>query len=174
MADAAKPDIGADIPAPSAPDAPPEVIDPADEGERQALLARFHPLFSGAGGIDSWLRDGTPQTVVERLGQLDSHPMTREQLNQLLVLSHEAGLSRGFFEYYWLSAPEHTYNVRELAGFQPEYVGSPGIESIEHLRWGLTRFYFDSLLYFGNIRSAYRRMRDMSLDAITTFFRAYR
>jgi len=33
---------------------------------RKSLLAQFHPLFSGSGGIDSWLREATPPAVVER------------------------------------------------------------------------------------------------------------
>lgn len=157
-----------------APEAVPEVIDPADERQRATLLADFHPLFSGGGGIDSWLRDGTPQTVIDRLGQLPTQPLTREQLNQLLVLSHEAGLSHGFFAYYWLTIPEHAYNVQAIPDFNGEYAGSDSIDSLEQLRWGLRRFYVDALLYFGNVRSAYRRLRDMSSDALSAFFASHR
>jgi len=100
--------------------------------------------------------------------------MTREQLNQLLVLSHEAGVSPGFFEYYWLSVPEHTYNVAELPDFNEEYGERDSIESLEQLRWGLRRFYADALLYFGNVRSAYRRLREMSSERLASFFATYR
>ena len=151
-----------------------EAIDPADDAQREALLVRFHPLFSGSGGIDSWLREATPQTVVERLEQLDESPLSREQLNQLLVLSHEAEMSTGFFEYYWLSAPEHPYDIRHVAGFDETYSGQTAIVSLEHLRWGLMRFYVDALLYFGNVRSAYRHLREMPADALAVFFSAYR
>jgi len=36
------------------------------------------------------------------------------------------------------------------------------------------RFYVDALLYFGNVRSAYRHLREMPADALAVFFSAYR
>lgn len=157
-----------------APEAPPEVVDPADEDQRLALVAFFDPLFSGTGGIDSWLHDGVPQTVIDRLNSVDRFPLTREQLNQLLVLSHEAGLGAGFFHYYWLSAPAHTYDVRALSDFDQSFVETRSIESLKQLRWGLQRLYFDALLYFGNVRSAYRRLRGMPLADIEDLFGQFR
>ena len=156
------------------PEAPPEVVDPPRDEERVALLAEFQGLFSGTGGIDSWLRNGTPQTVVDRLHRLGAEPLTREQLNQLLVLSHEAGLSQGFFEYYWLKAPLHPYDVKRVDDFDSAHVDQTAIQSLGHLRWGLWRFYTDALLLFGNIRSAYRRLRDLSYDELCAFFSSYR
>ena len=156
------------------PEAAPEVVDPANESERSVLLKFFDPLFSGTGGLDSWLHDGVPQTVISRLKSVSDDPLTREQLNQLLVLSHEAGLGAGFFEYYWLSAPDHTFDVRAFADFEEHFLTGRSIDSLEQLRWGLTRFYVDALLYFGNVRSAYRRLRTMSLKEIEGFFGAYR
>jgi hypothetical protein len=157
-----------------ATDDKPATTTTVDEAERQALLDQFRPLFSGSGGIDSWLREATPQTVVERLGRLSADPLTREQLNQLLVLSHEAGMSRGFFEYYWLSAPEHPYDIKRVLDFDANFEQHTSVVSLEHLRWGLRRFYVDALLYFGNVRSAYRRLRDMSVHELTLFFAEYR
>jgi hypothetical protein len=155
---------------PLAPEAAPEVVDPSETAEREALVTQFDGLFAGTGGIDSWLRDGTPQTVVARLGELDKAPLTREQLTQLLVLSHEAGPSPAFFTYYWLSVPNHPYDVRSLPDFDPGYAEQESIASIAHLRWGLRRFYIDALLFFGNVRSAYRKLRDLSDVELETFF----
>jgi hypothetical protein len=150
-------------------------IDPANEAARRSLLDRFAPLFAGSGGIDSWLGTTTPQAVVERLGRLSgADPLSREQLNQLLVLSHEAEMSRGFFRYYWLHTPEHPYNITELPDFDSNYSGEAAIASIAHLRWGLTRFYLDALLYFGNVRSAYRYLREMAFEELVAFFAPYR
>src|SRR5439155_15210804 len=106
---------------PLPPEAAPEVVDPSETTERDALVDQFDGLFAGTGGIDSWLRDGTPRTVVARRGGLDEAPLTRAQLTQLLVLSHEAGPSPGFFTYYWLSVPHHPYDVRALPDFDPSY-----------------------------------------------------
>jgi hypothetical protein len=157
----------------TAPVAAPAIIDPAEERDRLALLAEFKPLFAGTGGIDSWLHDDTPQTVVDRLRRVSQEPLTREQLNQLLVLSHEAGLSPGFFEFYWLSIPTHSYDITNIADFDVDYGERRAITSLEQLRWGLRRFYVDALLYFGNVRSAYRRLRDMTGQDIAAFFAAH-
>jgi hypothetical protein len=160
-------------PYPPGAEAAPEDVDPAVESDRQLLLKYFHPLFSGTGGIDSWLHDGVPQTVIERLGRIDDEPLSRGQLNQLLVLAHEAGVSAGFFTYYWLQTPVHPYDITCIQGFDAAYVDRGEIRSLAHLRWGLTRFFFDALLYFGNVRSAYRRLRGMDLPALEAFFNDY-
>ncbi len=152
----------------------PAAIDPASDEERLSLLDQFSPLFAGSGGIDSWLGGTTPQAVVERLGRLSTDPLSREQLNQLLVLSHEAEMSRGFFRYYWLNTSEHPYDITRLDDFDAGYSQTTAIVSLKHLRWGLTRFYLDALLYFGNIRSAYRFLREMAVDELAAFFAPYR
>jgi hypothetical protein len=153
---------------------------PAVTGDLASLRTFFSPLFAGTGGIDSWLigpESGrtVPPRVTARLGDVDARPLTRSQLNQLLVLSEEAGLSEGFFRYYWLSDPaEHTYDVTQIAGFSNEFLNTDAIRSLEHLKWGLYRFYVDALLYFGNIRSAYRYLRDLSSRELTSFFSTLR
>jgi len=138
---------------------------------QEEICAKFAPLFAGTGGIDSWLTTDTPDEVFERIAKLPAEPLTRVQLNQLLILSHEAGLSDGFFTYYWSSAPPtHPYDVRHVAAFEERWLGSTTILSIEHLKWGMTRFYVDALLYFGSIRSAYRILRDLDQARLTHGF----
>jgi len=113
--------------------------------------------------------------VLARLTNLDKEPLSREQLNQLLVLSHEAGMSAGFFAYYWLDAPpSHPHDVKKIDGFDQAWLEAKSIQSLGHLRWGLYRFYVDALRCFGNVRSAYRRLRDMSDDDLAEFFAAER
>jgi hypothetical protein len=136
-------------------------------GNREMLLEHFQPLFAGTGGIDSWLHAGTPQTVFDRLGELDSKPLTRAQLNQLLVLSHEAGMSDGFYRFYWLTLPAISRDAADTAKFE---VCPESIRSVDQLRWGWRRFYIDGLLHFGNVRSAYRQLRDMSFEELERFF----
>jgi hypothetical protein len=142
--------------------------------ENDEIRKLFHPLFAGSGGIDSWLGDHTPANVFDRLREVDRNPLSRTQLNQLLVLSHEAGLSVGFFTYYWLETPDHPYDVTRLDDFEEQWIGQSAVQSLPHLRWGIERFYIDALLYFGNVRTAYRTLRDMKLDEIRGFFRARR
>jgi hypothetical protein len=93
-----------------------------------------------------------------------------------LVLGHEAPIGDGFFRYYWLEAPDqHPYNVRSIEGFSAEYLESGGlITSLAHLRWGLYRLYVDALLYFGNVRTAFRALRDLHRSEIEVLFRSER
>lgn len=171
-------------------DAEPRVVPGEGEGEGLQVPAEparevaavkpyFEPLFAGMGGIDSWLGDETlpdetPQEVYDRLAQLPDEPLSRSQLGQLLILSHEAGPSEGFFTYYWLRAPTHTYDVTVHgvldAAFDRTWTEGNEIRSLAHLRWGLYRFYVDALLYFGNVRSAYRSLRDKTEDELERFF----
>lgn len=148
--------------------------------ELDALVTQLEPLFAGTGGIDSWIGNDTPPEVVDRLTSIRGEPLSRAQLSQLLIMSHEAGPSEGFFKYYWLSIPLHTYDVATHGtnGYDISLVTTwtqgSRIVSLDHLRWGLYRFYVDSLLYFGNIRSAYRYLRDRTFDQIQQFFAAKR
>lgn len=140
-----------------------------------AIQEYLEPLFAGTGGIDSWLGEKTPPVVFDRLGRLSQEPLSRSQLCQLLILSHEAGPSEGFFNYYFLRAPSaHTYDVTRHGvsenGVDRDWFDQDHIVSLEHLKWGLYRFYVDALLYFGNVRSAYRTLRDKTEADIDKFF----
>jgi hypothetical protein len=138
---------------------------------RDELRDQFSPLFAGTGGIDSWLGDDTPDEVFERLGALGSSPLSRVQLNQLLILSHEAGLTDGFFKYYWLAAPSgHPYDVTSIPKYDDRAPSASGVVSVDHLYWGLYRLYVDALLYFGNIRAAFRYLRELSFEGLEAFF----
>ncbi|MDQ3582133.1 MAG: hypothetical protein M3495_11215 [Pseudomonadota bacterium] len=127
----------------------------------KAEILNDFSLFSvPTGGIGSWLTEQTHDDVFARLGKLDEEPLPAVQLNQLLLLGHEAPVTDGFFHYYWLQAPEqHPYSVRELPGFSEDWLRSDrAITSLAHLKWGLYRLYVDALLYFGNVRTAFRRL----------------
>ena len=95
---------------------------PREQGLRQQISDCFTGRFAGSGGIDSWLGEDTPDTVFERLADIRQAPLTRSELNQLLVLSHEAGLSGAFFHYYWLAAPEHTFDVTQVEPFDSDWI----------------------------------------------------
>lgn len=138
------------------------------------LRREFDGLFAGTGGIDSWISATTPPTVGARLATLEANPLPREQFNQLLVLSHEAGVSAGFFAYYWLTTPDHPYDVTSVEDFDDAFLTQKALISLPHLRWGLRRFYTDALLFFGNVRSAYRALRDYGYEELQSFFGAHR
>jgi hypothetical protein len=141
---------------------------------REVVTAQFAGLLSGTGGIDSWLGADTPEVVFDRLGKLGERELTRAELNQLLVLSHEAGLSDAFFRYYWLFVPEHPYDVTKVGPFEKHWIEGHAITSLDHLEWGLRRFYTDALLYFGNVRAGYRGLRELGDQDLREFFAAQR
>jgi len=140
------------------------------------ILYEFSLFTVPTGGIGSWLTEQTHDDVFARLGKLDEEPLPAVQLNQLLVLGNQAPVGDGFFRYYWLRAPEdHPYSVRELPGFSENWLQSEGsIASLAHLKWGLYRLYVDALLYFGNVRTAFRKLRDIAISEIEEFFRLER
>lgn len=138
------------------------------------LQEYFFPLFAGSGGIDSWLSNETPTVVIDRLLKLKSHSLSRAQFSQLLVQAHEARLSEAFYRFYWKTVPPHLYDVRKVGVFEEVWLAGTDIVSLEHLRWGFTRFYMDALLLFGNIRSAYRTLRDLSPAELTHLFASKR
>jgi hypothetical protein len=110
------------------------------------------------------------------LTKIDEEPLSRAQLNQLLVFGHEATVSDGFFQYYWLMDPrdqKHPYLVEKLSGFDKTFFNplSETINSLAHLKWGLYRLYTDALLYFGNVRTAYRKLRGLTQSELEEFFK---
>jgi hypothetical protein len=133
-------------------------------------------LFSlGTGGIGSWLTLETDDRVFQRLAGIETEPLTMVQLNQLLAFGHEAPVSDDFFRYYWRDVPtEHPYEVSKLPDFQEEWLKCSAIISLAHLKWGLYRIFTDGLLYFGNIRTAYRELRSMTRPELVAFFGKHR
>jgi hypothetical protein len=64
----------------------------------------------------------------------------------------------------------HPYDVRKIPGFQEIFLASNEIVSLKHLKWGLHRLYVDALLYFGNVRTAFRSLRDVTRDDLSCLF----
>src|ERR1700682_1203215 len=150
---------------------------PKTASKSKTEILREFSLFSvPTGGIGNWITEETHADVFERLGKIETEPLSAVQLNQLLVLGREAPVGDGFFTYYWMQAPAaHSYNVRELPEFSEQWLGESGtISSLGHLKWGLYRLYVDALLYFGNVRTAFRRLRDLSLQELTDYFSSKR
>jgi hypothetical protein len=121
-------------------------------------------------GFDSWLVRKVPPVVLNRLSSIDKEPLGRAQLNQLLHLCHEPGVCEGFFNYYWLSAPQHTYDVCQFENFKADWLSGRSITSLDHLKWGLYRLYLDSLLFFGDVRTGFQALRVKSAAELETLF----
>ncbi len=129
-------------------------------------------LFSlGTDGIGGWISDKTHPEVLNRLARTEEEPLPKVQLNQLLTLGREAPLSDDCFRYFWLSVPkQHPYDVTHLPGFRPEWAASSTIVSLAHLKWGLYRLFTDSLLYFGDVQTGYRKLRTLTAAELRSLF----
>ncbi len=139
---------------------------------KAAILKKFSLFAGSAGGIDAWLGEHSPEATFRRLDRLGVEPLTLAQLNQLLALAHSAPLSEGFFRYYWLSCPRHPWGLEALPNYRPEWKGSLAVFELDQLHWGLHRFYIDALLYFGDVRAAYQRLRGLTEGELQSFFGA--
>lgn len=146
----------------------------ATKEEIVKVLKFFFPRsFSGD---SSYLTSGGGSLLMERLSKIEESPVPLTHLNQCLHLTHQAGVSEGFFQYYFLSnPPDHPYPVeRVLSGKVLNYTGLNNIASLEQLEWGIRRFFIDALLYYGNIRSAYRDLRKRTFQDLAKYFRQKR
>ncbi len=142
---------------------------------KESILKEFALFSLGGDGIGGWLTENTDDEVFRRLDGVDQEPLSKVQLNQLFVFGHESPVSDDFFRYYWLEAPsKHPYPVKKLPGFHEPWLNSSAIQSLDHLKWGLYRLFTDGLLYFGNVRSAYRKLRDLTRAELMSFFTSKR
>jgi hypothetical protein len=95
------------------------------------------------------------------------------RLNQIMHRCSEAGMSEGFFSYYFLEGPiAHPYPVDKVLpaiSYKPPK-GLTEITSLQQAQWGLRRFIYDAMIYWGNLRQAYRDLRLLSFEEIGVFF----
>ena len=143
---------------------------------KETILKQFEVFSLGGEGIGGWLTEQTDDRVFDRLDNIQQQPLTIAQFNQLLGFGHQAPISDDVFHYYWLESPsKHPYPVDELPDFEQEWVaGTKRIMSLPHLRWGLCRLFTDALLYFGNVRTAFRTLRTLKRAGLDTFFQSKR
>jgi hypothetical protein len=99
------------------------------------------------------------------------------RLNQCMHRCSQAGMSEGCFRYYFIEAPAtHPYPVHRVlptAAYKPPS-GLTEITSLQQAQWGLRRFMYDAMLYWGNFRQAYRDVRRLSFDELSALFAAKR
>ena len=86
-------------------------------------------------------------------------------------------MSEGFYSYYFLDTPEkHPYPVERVFD-SDTYRPSEGvreIKSLQQFQWGIRRFVMDAMLYWGNLRQAYRELRVLTRDQIADRFASKR
>ena len=124
-----------------------------------------------------FLKSEDGRRIVERLRKQETDPINLTHFNQLLHLNHEAGVTEGFFRYYFLTQPlQHPYPVDKLSDpVEKKPSLMPGLDeraiwSLDQLKWGLTRLFVDGLLYWGDVRSAFRELRTMSHEELIRYY----
>ena len=136
-----------------------------------SIIDRFSVFHGGTGGVDSWLSAETPTQVLDTLANINQDPLSRSRMNQLLTLARESRVSSAFYSYYWTTIPEqHPFDVKEIPYFNQQWCECDDIRSLDQLHWGLYRFYVDALLFFGNIRAAFRHLTSLSDQDLRDYF----
>ncbi len=111
------------------------------------------------------------------LDALEQGSLSWARLNQILHLCSQAGMSEGFYQYYFLCNPgSHPYPCDKVF---PDESYEPPKDAVEiqfflQLKWGIQRFFYDAMLFWGNFRQAYRDLRTKDFTEISEFFSAKR
>ena len=112
--------------------------------------------------------------ILETLINMADEPIQLTRFNQLLHRVGEAGVSNGFFRYYFLSKPEnHPFPIEKVLDGMPG-LNERGVSTLDQLDWGFKRFFIDSLLYFGDLRIAFNKLKNLSYEKLETFFSSKR
>jgi len=135
------------------------------------LKKEFEVFALGTGGIGNWLTKDADEEIYKRILEIPENPLRKVQLNQLLVMGHEAPVSDGFFDYYWCTNDgEYLYDISSSEEEFKFDIHDPTISSIAQFKWGLSRVFIDSLLAWGSVRTGYRELRNMTFEQLSDFF----
>src|SRR4051812_42195684 len=108
---------------------------------RDALYPFFPRSFQDEA---PFLKEKEGEMVVKIIEGIEQAPLSLTQANQLLHLCHEAGMSEGFFRYYFLTLPDrHPFPADQVCGAVPD-LGQGGVPPLEHMAWGLRRLFIDA------------------------------
>lgn len=119
--------------------------------------------------ICSFITENGPDELFELLEVIEQRPLSKVQLDQLLILHQQKNVSDDFFRYYWLTIPtNHFYKVDSPKDFIPD--ADENIASVEQLKWGFNRIFIDCILMFGNIPRGYDVLSHLTLEQLQQQF----
>ncbi|WP_395738744.1 hypothetical protein [Prosthecobacter sp.] len=137
------------------------------------LIDKFAVFRTNNPGIENFISPDADRLLLERVSSIDSDPLSKVQLNQLLGLRMERAVSDGFFTYYWNAQPRAPYKLSSLPGYSIEYPKHEKIINLDHFAYGLYRIFIDGLLYRGNVRAYFREFAAKSEQDITNFVESH-
>jgi hypothetical protein len=142
---------------------------PREIEEVQQVLGIYFPALSKRIATDHELCGA----IETGLDAIESGELSWARLNQIMHLCSQAGMSEGFYRYYFLTLPQsHPYPVEKIFDdddYEPP-AGADEIKSVRQFQWGIRRFIYDAMLYWGNFREAYRNLRQLKEDQIIDLF----
>lgn len=127
---------------------------------------KFSQLMSNVEGICGFISDNSTDYLKSILCNIESMPITKVQFDQLLSLQNIKCVSDGFFNFYWLSNPNHFYKFKAID--LPKGINT--IQSIEQLYCGFNRLFIDCLYVYGNIQKGFEILAGLSYEDITKTF----
>ncbi len=135
------------------------------------LLRPYLPAFAAS------LEASCSAELLGGIEALEKGSLSWARLNQILHRCSQPGVSEGFFQYYFLASPgRHPYPVDlvfEAKPYRPP-ADANELKSSKQFEWGLRRFVYDAMLYWGNLLQAYRDLRTLSHEELQTLFTAMR
>lgn len=135
------------------------------------IKIRFNKLMSETEGICGFISDKySTDYLKSSLLNIESLPITKVQFDQLLSLQNIKCVSDGFFEFYWLTKPEHFYKFQDIDLKEDTRT----INSIEQLYWGFNRLFIDCLYVYGNIQKGFEKLAGLSYDELLKTFEKYK
>ncbi len=142
---------------------------PKSPEQFQAAFEEFLPSLIKRITSDADIRGA----VESGLDAIEQGALSWARLNQIMHLCSEAGMSEGFYRYYFLVAPRnHPYPVEKVFP-GVDFIPIDGVEEIKSLRqlqWGIRRFMYDAMLYWGNFRQAYRDLRQKNYQELESLY----
>lgn len=122
--------------------------------------------------ICNFITEAGPKELFELLNKIETKPLSKVQLDQLLILHQQSNVSDDFFRYYWLETP--TFPLYEADTPTFAFTDNKSIGSVEQLKWGFKRIFIDCLLMFGNIQRGYDTLCRMTMEQLRRQFEKFR
>lgn len=124
--------------------------------------------------ICSFVTKRGPSLLFDILANLKNKPLSKVQLDQLLILHQQKNISEDFFRYYWLTEPcDHFHAVESPKDFKLQEDCNE-ITSVEQLKWGFNRVFIDCMLMFGNIQRGYERLSRLNMSELNEEFEKHK
>lgn len=144
--------------------------------KKEEIIEYFSDIMYASEQISicSFVSAKSSMELFDSLENIEEKPISKVQLDQLLILHQQKNMSEDFFRYYWLTLPtKHLYEVEMPTAFNFNSSATT-INSIEQFKWGFNRIFIDCLLMYGNIQRGYETLSRKSFEQLQAEFDKHR